>query len=565
MTESKKTENVKPLDEIIYPEIEPGIISKQMIDKAYLEDGKQGEEARLHQMEPVVYERISVLRLEFKNILRIDHLWIMPNLTKLSLNSNKIEVIEHIDMLTSLKELDLSFNYIERIENIKKLVNLEVLTLFRNMITKIENLDTLEKLVILSLGDNKIHSTEGIERFRFLKDLRVLNLEGNPVGKKPDFQMNLYVAAVLPSVKFYEYKTITEELRQKGKEKYYRELREIEANEEKEILARAAKAKEEYDEQRLASSFVEYLNEHQLYESLWKGDEDGHALLQIGQAATDLADEYDNDIYDVTQEIYKYGLERYEERELEINEFKENLEEGQKLIQQMGQDVIEGFLHHKDRVFDRASAILKALELRTVRGEDEESPESLELLEQFDKITMQFDDTINEIWQQLMSQELHLHESIEESTVNFQRRIQEMMAKFVEQVQTYFGQLRDIAIHFSENMAEVATHYVNTKLALQDFDDVPPELLHCMEDREAVLNLIAGMKDSHIQRIDEREDRLMVRSRDFIENMIDELNNDELERNRAKILEINSFLELMAESLASLQSEIRDEVMNEEA
>lgn len=99
-----------------------------------------------------------------------------------------------------------------------------------------------------------------------------------------------------------------------------------------------------------------------------------------------------------------------------------------------------------------------------------------------------------------------------------------MMAKFVEQVQTYFGQLRDIAIHFSENMTEVGTHYINTKLALQDFEDVPPELLHCMEDREAILNLIAGMKDAHIQRIDEREDRLMVRSRDFIENMIDELN-----------------------------------------
>lgn len=190
-------------------------------------------------------------------------------------------------------------------------------------------------------------------------------------------------------------------------------MREIEANEEKEIIARAAKAKEEYDEKRLASSFVEYLNEHQLYESLWKGDEDGYALLKIGQPATDLAEEYDNDIYGVTQEIYKYGLERYEERELEINEFKENLEEGQLQIQQMGQDVIEDFLRHKERIFERATAVLKSLELRTLHGEDEESPESLEMMEQFDKITMQFDDIINEVWQQLMSQELHLHESIE--------------------------------------------------------------------------------------------------------------------------------------------------------
>ncbi|XP_036322346.1 dynein regulatory complex subunit 3-like, partial [Rhagoletis pomonella] len=156
----------------------------------------------------------------FSDILRIDHLWIMPNLTKLSLNCNKIEVIEHIDMLLALKELDLSFNYIERIENIEKLVNLEVLTLFSNLITKLENVDTLEKLVILSLGNNKIETTEGIERFRFLKDLRVLNLEGNPIAKKTEFQMDLYVAAVLPGVKYYEYKTVTEDMRQKGMEKY---------------------------------------------------------------------------------------------------------------------------------------------------------------------------------------------------------------------------------------------------------------------------------------------------------------------------------------------------------
>jgi len=42
----------------------------------------------------------------------------MPNLTKLCLNCNKIEVIEHLEMLTALKDLNLSFNYITRIENL---------------------------------------------------------------------------------------------------------------------------------------------------------------------------------------------------------------------------------------------------------------------------------------------------------------------------------------------------------------------------------------------------------------------------------------------------------------
>lgn len=99
-----------------------------------------------------------------------------------------------------------------------------------------------------------------------------------------------------------------------------------------------------------------------------------------------------------------------------------------------------------------------------------------------------------------------------------------MIAKFLEQAQTCFGQIRDIAIHFSENLGEIVNRYIATKLALQDFDGVPASLRNCMEDREAIANLIAGMKDFQTQRIDEREDRLMTRSKTFVDNMIDKLN-----------------------------------------
>ena len=98
------------------------------------------------------------------------------------------------------------------------------------------------------------------------------------------------------------------------------------------------------------------------------------------------------------------------------------------------------------------------------------------------------------------------------------------MAKFVEQVQIYFAQLRDVTLHFTESLSEIVSNYIAVKTALQDFEEVPDELLNCMEDRDAVMNLLAGMKDVHIQRIDEREDRLMVRSKEFIDNMVDKLN-----------------------------------------
>ncbi|GBP04626.1 Dynein regulatory complex subunit 3 [Eumeta japonica] len=330
-------------------------------------------------------------------------------------------------MLVNLKELDLSFNYIERIENLDKL----------------------------------------IERLRFLNNLKVLNLEGNPLAKQPDFSLAEYVAAILPqqTTDYYLSKLkckhaygnclfeevvptphldhrllpSTKALNTFDTAGYTntvtkkRELRVIEADQEIELRARAQLAKEKQDAERLSLSFVEHLNEHQLYKSLWKGDEDGHTY-DGGFPADDLAEEYDRDIFELTQEIYKLGLQNSK----------------------------------------NVNRKLKSL--------------------------------------------------IVEAIVLFQRRLQEMIAKLVEQAQPVFSQLRDVAVHFSENLNEIVNRYIATKLALQDFKDIPCELQNCMEDRETIANLVAGMKDYHTQRIDEREDRLMTRSKAFIDDMIDELN-----------------------------------------
>lgn len=64
---NKKMEHLKSLEDVIYPEIEPGIISKQMIEKAYLEEQSKGDEAKQQQFDPSTYERVTSLRLDFKS------------------------------------------------------------------------------------------------------------------------------------------------------------------------------------------------------------------------------------------------------------------------------------------------------------------------------------------------------------------------------------------------------------------------------------------------------------------------------------------------------------------
>ncbi|XP_043661586.1 dynein regulatory complex subunit 3 [Drosophila teissieri] len=537
------------LEEINCPE--PGIIDRQMIETAYLEEGQKGEARRLHQLEPVVYDRITTMRLEFKNILRIDHLWMMPNLTKLCLNCNKIEVIEHLEMLTALTDLNLSFNYITRIENLEALVNLEKLSLFSNRIRKIESIHTLQKLVILSIGNNLIDTVEGIERLRFVSSLKVLNLEGNPIAKQPDFPLSLYVTAILPQLNYYEYVFIKAETREEAQKRFYRELREIEDKQEREIQGLETEAREMAEADRLASSFVEHLDGQQLYDSLWRDDGNGRILMLVGAPAQELCEEYSKDVYELTQQIYRLGLERFGERDEEIRDFNANLHEGQEELQAQGQKQIEEFLQYKERTFDEMR--LKWREL------DQRDDDLEELQAQLDTLTAHFEDALTEMWESLMAQELHLHEAVEDSTLNFNRKISDLMANFVEQAQVIFQQLRDLCSHFADNMTDIVTQFLSTKLARNELNAIPEELMQCLDDREAVLQLVEGMRTSHASRVDEREDRMAQRSRQFIDDMIMNLNNKEVDRHRAKILEINSFMEMMTEALANLPGELHQE------
>lgn len=103
-----------------------------------------------------------VTKIFFLDILKIDHLWILPNLEILSLAFNKIDKIENLESLGKLKELNLTYNSIEKLENFEGLKSLEILSVFGNKITRIENVDCLDKLIIFSAGNNLINTKDGV-------------------------------------------------------------------------------------------------------------------------------------------------------------------------------------------------------------------------------------------------------------------------------------------------------------------------------------------------------------------------------------------------------------------
>lgn len=69
------------------------------------------------------------------------------------------------------------------------------------------------------------------------------------------------------------------------------ELIQLEQAQLNEVKERERIARELADEQRLSSSFVELLNDHQLFDSFWTEDADGAVLMMIGDEALALKDE----------------------------------------------------------------------------------------------------------------------------------------------------------------------------------------------------------------------------------------------------------------------------------
>ena len=202
----KLPENKKPsvLDRnTIWNEIRPYDYVDDDVDKSY------------------VVKTTQTLRLEFRQILKIDNLQELTSITRLFLDNNFLEQINGLETLVNLIWLDLSFNKISKIEGLEKLTNLQVLALYKNEITKLENLEHLEVLSVLRIGNNKLSSREDILYLRRLKSLRTLSIKGNPFCLTDEWKN--FTVALLPRLAYLEISSISAEERERGKNNFKKE------------------------------------------------------------------------------------------------------------------------------------------------------------------------------------------------------------------------------------------------------------------------------------------------------------------------------------------------------
>uniref|UniRef100_A0A8D0ERP9 Dynein regulatory complex subunit 3 n=1 Tax=Strix occidentalis caurina TaxID=311401 RepID=A0A8D0ERP9_STROC len=462
----------------LYNSIEPNIIDDEMVQKAVEEQCPEDIE-KLVKREGINFKDVTELQLSFRNILQIDNLWQFENLTKLQLDNNIIEKIEALESLVHLVWLDLSFNNIEVIEGLDTLVKLQDLSLYNNRISKIEHMDTLHELQIFSIGKNNLTTLEDVIYLRRFKNLRTLNLSGNPFCDNEQYM--LFVVAHLPDLVYLDFKLVSDTTREVAVLTYQDHTKPLE-HEEAQALAQLeenqAKQKElEYHK----AAFVEYLNGSFLFDSMYADDTEAAKLAHL-PGVGDLLQAYPSWFVSVCENLFNYGLKEYEKREAEVSDFYESLHEALTANQQEGRKIILDFENRNKRVmFSYDIAESKQAEYK---------------------------EDILQLSEALMTLEMLISDQLEVRVKHTPVR---------PHIQNTVGVIflllhpscRDLENHHHEKLLEISITTLEKSVKNELDEDLPDDVRMLLGDKTTIVNAVNASHGSRLLKIDKRESDIL--------------------------------------------------------
>ncbi|CAL1687377.1 unnamed protein product [Lasius platythorax] len=521
---------------------EPGVITRSILVSLAIDQGPKKEAGRLFLKDGIELDGLKEIRIEFLNILNIDHLWLLKDLVKLSLSHNVIERIENLDKLVHLRELDLSFNRIKVMENLDNLHQLEILLLYSNEISIVEGINNLKKLTILNIGKNKIKDWKHVIYLRDFKSLRSLNTCDNPCTEMDGYLD--YLFAFVPQLIYYQYRIISESNRQSAIDKHYRIISNLEENEAK--VQTELVLQQEFEDRLalLSASYVEYLDEDYLFQQMFSPDEAGRMLSTINEDTQNAFEEYRKSFSAICHELYELGLQEHDKRTEEMRLFELVVNEGKENKQNTARKIVDEVLERKTEIFANINNVMKVL----IEEREGEADATDDIAAKARELFNEFNDLLFKARNQLMSKEVILHDQMEDINEVFRINMMDMINSFLETARGYFSLLRNSQAEYSNTMNGLILNYLS---GFADEAHIPAHFKDLCGDKDT-LATIAASHDVHLQVIDNREKLMTNRLDNWLKDYINQLVVDENKRNRQQILEISHFFGFLQQELNSL-------------
>nr|KAG5706918.1 hypothetical protein BaRGS_021424 [Batillaria attramentaria] len=500
-----------------------------MLISAVFKQGPKEEAGKIAELEGIAYKDVQYLRLDYRNILRIEFLWEFKNLTKLQMDNNIIEKIEGLEMLINLVWLDLSFNNIEVIEGLDTLTKLEDLSLFNNHISRLENLDTLVNLEVFSIGNNEIGDLENLLYLRRFPRLKSLNLSNNPVCEIDVY--TLYTTAYLPDLVYLDYRLLDDEIRKQAYEKYQMQM-DLLAYSDKKILD----AKEE-DQEKAAiyayhrAAFVQDMDGSLLYDSMYAEDPEGTTLCEMPNTDVILVP-YRSTFNEICHNLFEFGLKAYERRNADVAIFCECLEEAKTESKTGCEKLVEEFLEEKRKKFQEIRQTKDPAEIQSA--------------------VCAYNARVTCLWNNLMRHEMVLFEQIEDIIQTFDLNLQDLVNDFNENVRTFMASLREAETIFHEKMQTLASENM-LPIMRGDIEDVSEALRLIFTEKDTVMAAVHTSHDVHMLKIDVTEDAMLKGLDRWMTDLLKKIREEEHNRNRHRVVQIAHIIDYSREQLDALE------------
>jgi hypothetical protein len=561
-------------------------------------------EKRDEKRRTIMLREVEAISFSFKNILRIDNLTGLDKLVKLQLDNNIIDKISNLGHLvrtreaapaqslffylswsphapptserhttplalalahlsflkftvpktktlqkqTNLTWLDLSFNNIAKIEGLETLTKLQDLSLYNNRIESIEGLDSLVNLNMLSLGNNLIKDLTNVMYLRRFKELRLINLAGNPISSEVDYKA--YVISHLKNLTYLDYRRIYPAEVQQAREQFQDEVTELEEQERTEA---EAESERQGKDQRLGLMRQANLDGVEtLMEDMVSGNEDFKKLSEVTGSYTSQYGSSQATAGGSHFSLIAEPINTFRERYKELSEaFVEGMlkeHERKKAEHAEFQGVLDGLKADRD---GRAKALVEEYErkkkhmLRDLRS----APATLEV--KVYELTV----GLEGLHEALLEIEVGLLEVLNDLCAEFDRYYTELADQAKNQLSAFFTQVRELEQQFFETVSRTSMDLLekaNTEPPLLDLESINEEARRLITDKDSIMNAVQACHDANTGKIDALEDRLTQTELRRANDLVAGYQQWSYERNRSRVAEIWSLFERHSSEISEL-------------
>ncbi|MEW5317897.1 MAG: hypothetical protein WDW38_009159 [Sanguina aurantia] len=531
--------------ERLIAEVEPNVITDALTRECIQVVGADPDTSA-DKLKRMRFSEVEALAFSFRSISVINNLNGLSLLSKLQLDNNQILVIANLGHLSSLTWLDLSFNKIAKIEGLDKLTHTgrpwppsgappcERLPAAAALAGRgLDRVDVQRHSFSPShtAGNNSLSAMDNVMYLRQFKQLRLVNLAGNPLCKGHDYRS--YVLSHVKGLTYLDYRRVAAPEVSAAVEQHQDEMIEIGEREEQALGEERAAAEKATHEALMKEANLD--GAEALADVMVREDPEWQRLVQV----PGLTDPW-NDIRD------KFNVATDEFKVLILDSHTRKKSEHREWLA-----AVRGLMEERDGAAKAALGSYEKLKKRTIRAmQDNAADTDVRSLVLGPKVRLM------SLKDELLDIEMEAVEQLAALLQEFDRNYSEIADANKGQYNAHFTQVRDLQNMFLNQVSTLAiTLYEKYNQENSDLDSLPEEARQLLQDKDGLLNALQTSHDAHMAKIDGLEDRLTSTEL----RRANELTSGNVvwahKRNRDRITEIINYVERNVVELDELAGE----------